>query len=205
MKRFDSIKDGLAAMKQLTESQNKKVGALLTFQNTSKKQVDACFLFESIESPDSQLIGLYPGSLAISGESKADMPHLLSARSTAMSAVLSVMDTADLGIVPHGHAEEFLIENFETCLGQVSDIANVTVYVSHSPCTKIDARPSNTLHGWPASCTAKFAQLASVYSKYHFSVCFWKEFGVLAGKGATIENDLKKVSGGLSNLAFVKL
>src|SRR5437868_14456783 len=136
MQTFGSIKDGLSAMKTMTDTQRRKVGALLTFQNTNRKQVDECFLFESVESPDAQLINNYSADLKIAGESRADMPHLVSARNTAISSILYAFDAEDLGIVQHGHAEEFLLRDFDTARGQVAKlqnvIENVTIYLSHS-------------------------------------------------------------------------
>ncbi len=204
MKKFGSVNDGLQAMKQLVDSQRRKVGALLTFQNQAKKMVDACFLFESVENLDSQLINRYPDPLKISGESRADMPHLLGARQAAIGSVLAVMEPDDLGLEQPGHAEEFLIRNFGAACSQVDDIAYVTIYLSHSPCTTHDAAPSNSLPGQPRSCTAKFQLLAATYPQYHFSVCYWREFGYLEGKGSP-ETLLKALSGNRGNLAFAKL
>lgn len=208
MQAFSSIKDGLAAMKTMTDTHRKKVGALLTFQDTKRKQVDLCFLFQSIEGPDSQLINLYPTDLKIVGEDRADMPHLVSARNTAISSLLNVFDHEDFGIVEHGHAEEFLIREFDAARGEVAKqqhvIENVTIYLSHSPCTVHDAQPSNTLHGWPESCTAKLRALAAAHPGLFFSICYWKQFGALEGS-TTAESSLKALSGNLRNLAFAKV
>jgi len=203
MQKYSSVREGLAAMQQFTLRQ-RKVGALLTFQDTGSKIVDVCFLFESLEAPVQQLIKKMP-DMAIKGEAPEDMPHLLAARNTAMRSAISVLGEEELGLqTPHGHAEEALLRDFDACCGQVKDIRDVTIYLTHSPCTQHDQAPSDNMQGWPPSCTAKFSQLAASHAKWHFSICYSKAFGAMEGN-TDAEKALKTLSGGLSNLSFVHL
>lgn len=201
MERFNSVHEGLAAMK--LRAQNRKVCALLTFQTTGGKMSDAAFLFESFENPIAQLVRANPDLRPV-GATPAEVPSYLSARETALSVTLSLFGPVELDIKPHGHAEEFLIRNFHVCCGIVPNIRDVTIYQSQSPCTLQDRAPSDSMPGWPPSCTAKYQQLAAAHPAYHFTICFSNAFGVLAGNGQ-IEKVLKVASGNLPNLAFAAL
>jgi len=205
MRKFDSITEGLAAMTELTRIP-KKVGALLTFQNTRSKMCQTCFLFESMEDEKAQLIKMYPDSLTISNVAKTQMQAEIDQRNTVMGVVLAGVDHDFLGIQQPGHAEEFLIRGFQTACAQVSDIKFVTIYLTHSPCTVHDQKPSCFLKGFPRSCTSKFNWLAARHEKYHFTVVYWKAFGHLQGSNDSDAKDtLKALSGSRKNLAFMKL
>lgn len=205
MRRFDSIKEGQAATRSLVSSQNRKVGALLTFQDSSSKLCQTCFLFESVEDEKSQLIKAYPDSLGISGVHKNEMGGILAGRETAMSVILAGVDHGCLGINQHGHAEEFLIRGFDAACGQVGNIKNVVIYLSHSPCTEHDKKPSNSLMGWPKSCVKKLARLAAIKPSYDFSVVYWEAFGSIQGmQGSESEKLLGNLSGNAKNLHFIR-
>jgi hypothetical protein len=201
MLTFDAIGEGLQAMKVLVQA-NRKVGALLTFQHLNKKQCKTCFLFESKDKPVSQLIKEY-GEKFEPGEFQVDeMPDMLRLRETALSVAASALDVED-----GGHAEEFLIKSFATAFSQVSEVRAAVIYLSHSPCTTSDRSPSDSLPGWPPSCTAKLSLLASRYPRLSFSVGYYQRFGHLEGMrgledGAKVLKDLVPDR---NNLGFIEL
>jgi hypothetical protein len=207
MQRFASVQAGIDAMRVSVLANKQKVCALLSFQLVDREQTSSCFLFESVEGPAAQLIKLYPDKLTVSGFARADVGLALQARDVAIRAELresNARSPGSLGEVQHGHAEEFLIDAFVHCAGQVGPFTDVDVYVSHSPCTVFDDRPSDQLVNWPESCTAKFERLAATYPKYEFTVFFFKAFGCLAGK--TVPDDrLRSLTAGAPNLDFVSL
>jgi len=200
MLRFDAVGEGLNALKVLVASENKKVGALLSFQHSSKKQCGTCFLFESKENEVAQLLKEYPGEKFNQGEfTLEEMPSALHLRQTALSAAAMVLEMEEVG-----HAEEFLIKGFASALLQVSDVGNVIIYLSHSPCTTSDRAPSNSLPGWPQSCTAKLSKLAGQYPKYSFIVSYYKKYGYLETIKDSREaaNFLKNLVKDRSNIGF---
>jgi hypothetical protein len=200
MEKYGSIHEGLAELNKRNVG-NKKVHALLTFQHSNSKASRDCFLFESIEGAASQLIKKYD-QLKLSNISRIDMPGAIEARNVAINAELMEGDPDELGVVQEGHAEEFLINYFTTAVAMVKDIKFVTIYVTHSPCTVHDAKPSRSLPGWPKSCTAKLSKLASDHPEYHFSIVFLQKFGMLASNKAP-QTMLKQLSGEMVNLSFV--
>ena len=206
MKRFDSVHMGLEAM-DFVGSQRRKVGALLVFQGENKKLCQTCFLFESKEDEVSQLIYNFQDDLKIQGLAPHEVPNAMAHRQTVIGVVLAGVDHSFLGIEQFGHAEEFLIRNFEMAYSEVSQmwgIKNITIYLSHSPCTVNDTKPSNSLPLWPISCTAKFRHLAQKYPKHFFSIVYRKRFGILQGNDQP-DKTLKKLSGNCRNLIFMYL
>lgn len=204
MKRFNSVHDGLAAMRDLVDTNAKKVGALLTFQKKNKKQGDYCFLFQSMDKAVSQIIKLYPNDLKITGVEKVDMEQAVHARNVVASVAALGVDNEFLGVESPGHAEEHLIRGFADAVREASDIANVIIYVSHSPCCTLDANPSSTLPGYPIGCANKLCRLAADNAGYGFSVVYWKKFGLLEGipDGAA---ELNATAGKPNNLTFVEM
>ncbi len=198
---FDSVGEGVEALSEYAKANRRTVFVLLTFQSGGGKLVPTCFLFKSEADAAGQLVANFADQLRLRGFGRAEMPGALAARDVALRA--EVAAPAGLGIVLEGHAEEFLIQSFDTCCMRVGgDIRFVTLYLSHSPCTPHDGNASRSMSGWPISCTKKLAMLASRYPRYHFSVCFMERFGVLSGS-ASIETDLKALVGNPPNLAFV--
>lgn len=202
MEQFNSVQEGIAELHKRNTG-NKKVHALLTFQHNNHKMCKTCFLFESKEDAGAQLIKAYV-QLQISNVPRNEMQAAIDARQVAINAELAEGDPAELGVVPEGHAEEFLINYFDTAVAIAEDVKYVTVYLTHSPCTPTDRKPSHSLHGWPLSCTAKFATLAANHPEYFFSIVFLKKFGTLDGND-TPQRTLKTLSGDRANLAFIEL
>ncbi len=197
---YDSVHEGVEALREYAASNRRTVFALLSFQR--RKLVKTCFLFKSEGDAASRLIKNYPDLLRIEGFPQNEMRHVLAVRQASIN--LELLNPQGLGVQPKGHAEEFLIQHFDECCRIVGDIKKVTIYLSLSPCTSIDRNASNSLDGWPTSCTEKFAHLADLNPKYFFSICFDRRFGTLSGSNS-IETDLKGRSGNLPNLAFVWL
>lgn len=202
MEQFDSVQEGMAELRRRNIG-NRKVHALLTFQHNNHKLCKTCFLFESKEGARAQLINAYD-KLKISNVPRAEMVAAMNARQVALDAELAEGDPAELGVVPDGHAEEFLIDYFETAVSIAQDVKYVTIYLTHSPCTVHDERPSRSRAGGPESCTAKFSQLAANHPTYSFSIVFMEKFGHLVGND-TPQQTLKQLSGVLANLSFVNM
>lgn len=202
MERYNSIHEGLAELKKRNTG-NKKVHALLTFQHKNSKMSQDCFLFESVEDAGAQLIKKYD-QLKLSNLQRGDIPDAIAARQVAIDAELSEGNPAELGIVAEGHAEEFLISFFDTAVAIVKNIKFVTIYLTHSPCTVNDRKPSHSMPGWPTSCTAKLSKLAADNPQYHFTIVFMEKFGGLAGND-TPQAHLKQLSGDRANLSFINI
>lgn len=202
MEQFDSVHEGIAELHKRNTG-NKKVHALLTFQHNNHKLCKICFLFDSKEDAGAQLIKAYD-QLKISNVPAHEMQAAIDARQVAINAELAEGDPAELGVVPEGHAEEFLIGYFDTAVAIAQDVKYVTIYLTHSPCTQSDRKPSHSLPGWPKSCTAKFATLAANHPDYSFTIVFLKKFGHLSGN-ASPQQMLKQLSGARPNLSFVEM
>jgi hypothetical protein len=80
------------------------------------------------------------------------------------------------------HAEENVIQNFKELLGGSLArelVRTCNIYLSESPCTVMDPRASNSLEGYPASCTAKLKVLAHSYPNLQINVYFAGTYGAL--------------------------
>ena len=160
-------------------------------------------MFESKEDAGSQLIKAYH-QLQIRNVPVNEMSAAIEARQVAINAELTEGDPAELGVVPEGHAEEFLISAFDAAVAIAQDVKYVTIYQTHSPCIPTDRKPSHSLPKWPISCTSKFATLAANHPDYSFTIVFLKKFGNLQGND-TPQKTLKSLSGDMANLSFVEM
>jgi hypothetical protein len=201
MEQFNSVHEGMTELHKRNVG-NKKIHALLTFQHNNNKLCKTCFLFDSKEDAGSQLVKY--DRLKINNVPVLEMPAALAARQVAIDAELAEGNLDELGVVQEGHAEEFLIDFFETAVALAQDVKYVTIYITHSPCIPSDRKPSHSLPGWPASCTAKFAKLAADHPKYSFTIAFLKKYGNLQGND-TPQKFLKNLSGDRANLSFIEM
>lgn len=98
------------------------------------------------------------------------------------------------------HAEENVIMGFTTFLCRATIKAGkllraCNIYLSDSPSTCNDARPSNHIQGMPFSCTSKFQVLARSFPALQFHVFFAGTYGYL--DEVTSSKHMGKTIGGL--------
>jgi hypothetical protein len=140
--------------------------------------------------------------LPITGLSKAEMPGRVRERNVYADFRAAFMrHKGHINYHQRGHAEEFLVHDFPTCLGMAGNVIRAIISITWSPCIGgLDERASQN-KGVIVGCYNKLIILAAKNPALQFDVSFKIPFGHFQGNGpgAAAYLNLNRIS---NNITF---